>query len=77
MLTKYRNVFCDTAFVPFHDVQNIVSAGFAERIFTGSDFPITHYFTTKYPEEAGDSSIALQEQYVKDLQKMKEVAQLK
>lgn len=41
MLKKYPNTLCDTAFVP-EDVQNqIIAAGFGNRIRYGSDFPIT------------------------------------
>ena len=40
MLKKYPNTLCDTAFVP-KDVQNqIIAAGFGNRIRYGSDFPI-------------------------------------
>jgi len=40
MLEKYSNTICDTAFVS-EEVQNqIVSAGFGNRIRYGSDFPI-------------------------------------
>ena len=41
MLKKYPNTSCDTAFVS-EDVQNqIIAAGFGNRIRYGSDFPIT------------------------------------
>ena len=47
MLKKYPNTICDTAFVP-EEVQNqIVSAGFENRIKYGSDFPITHWYEMK------------------------------
>ncbi len=44
MLKKYPNTLCDTAFVSDDTRQKIESAGFADRIRYGTDFPITHYF---------------------------------
>jgi hypothetical protein len=50
----------------------IVEAGFASRIIPGSDFPVPHYFRTKYPKDNEEPSISLQEQYAKDVARMKE-----
>jgi len=72
MLRKYPNVYCDTAFAPEERVARIVEAGFASRIILGSDFPITHYFRTKYPGDNEEPSISPQEQYAKDAAQMKE-----
>jgi predicted TIM-barrel fold metal-dependent hydrolase len=71
MLRRYKNVFCDTAFVPLSDIQRITDAGFAARILTGSDFPVTHYFRTKYLREGQNAPLTLPEQYVEDVRKMK------
>lgn len=46
MLQKYTNVFCDTAFVSSETVATIRDAGFKERTLFGTDFPITHYWST-------------------------------
>jgi hypothetical protein len=72
MLRKYPNLYCDTAFAPEERVARIVDAGFVSRIILGSDFPITHYFRTKYPGNNEEPSISPQEQYAKDAAQMKE-----
>jgi hypothetical protein len=72
MLRKYPNLYCDTAFAPEERFARIVEAGFASRIILGSDFPITHYFRTKYPGDNEELSISPKEQYAKDVAQMKE-----
>lgn len=67
MLQKYDNAFCDTAFVPKEDVQIIIDSGFIDRILFGSDFPITHYFKTHYPQPDENPNITLAEQYAVDI----------
>lgn len=66
MLKKYKNVFCDTAFVPEADLRYIINAGYREKIIFGTDFPVTHYFRTKYPKKGENPTITLREQYTKD-----------
>jgi len=70
MLEKYPNVSCDTSFVPQEHIRQIVSAGYGDRVLTGTDFPITHYFRTKYPEEGQDNNITLREQYKQDIERI-------
>lgn len=41
---KYKNVFGDTAFCPEDAMRAIADAGFIERMYFGTDFPVTHYF---------------------------------
>jgi len=67
MLQKYGNVYCDSSFAPEESLQKISAAGFASRILFGSDFPITHYFRTKYPPQGCVSVITLREQYKEDV----------
>jgi predicted TIM-barrel fold metal-dependent hydrolase len=67
MLRKYENVFCDTAFVHGTHIQTIITAGYREKILTGTDFPITHYFKTHYPQADEDQNITLREQYKLDI----------
>jgi predicted TIM-barrel fold metal-dependent hydrolase len=67
MLQKYSNVYCDSSFAPEESLQKITVAGFASRILFGTDFPITHYFRTKYPPQASVPVITLQEQYREDM----------
>jgi hypothetical protein len=66
MLQKYANVYCDSSFAPEESLQKIAAAGFASRILFGSDFPITHYFKTKYPPQGSNSIPTLREQYRED-----------
>jgi len=66
MLKKYDNVYCDSSFASKESLQKITVAGFVSRILFGSDFPITHYFRTKYPLQDSVPAITLQEQYKED-----------
>lgn len=43
LFTKYKNLFGDTAFCPNDSYGEICDAGFKNRMFFGSDFPITHF----------------------------------
>jgi predicted TIM-barrel fold metal-dependent hydrolase len=67
MLKKYTNVLCDTAFVPEADIQHIITNGFKDKIVLGTDFPVTHFFSTKYPKEGENPMITFAEQYAKDI----------
>jgi predicted TIM-barrel fold metal-dependent hydrolase len=69
MLQKYDNVYCDSSFAPEESLQKIGSAGFASKMLFGSDFPITHYYSTKYPLLNRVSRITLQEQYKEDAER--------
>jgi predicted TIM-barrel fold metal-dependent hydrolase len=69
MFQIYKNVYGDTAFLSADGFEKIVKAGFRDRIISGSDFPITHYFRTKYPQK-NEGEITLQEQYLADLNKI-------
>jgi len=63
MFQRYKNVYGDTAFAPKERIKEIVDAGYADRIFGGTDFPITNYFDKKF----SNSKISLNEQYQKDI----------
>ncbi|MDR1583032.1 MAG: amidohydrolase family protein [Prevotellaceae bacterium] len=67
MLKKYNNVYCDTSFAPKSDIRQLTSSGFRDKIIFGSDFPVTHFFKTKYPNPCDNSSISLKEQYAEDI----------
>lgn len=43
LFTKYKNLFGDTAFCPTDSYGEICDAGLKNRMFFGSDFPITHF----------------------------------
>jgi hypothetical protein len=67
MLRLYDNVYCDTAFVPEDHLQEIAARGLGHKIIFGTDFPITHYFRTKYPAPGEKAAITLREQYAEDV----------
>jgi len=67
MLKKYPNAYCDTAFAPKTDIQQIILSGFKDKIIFGSDFPITHFYNTKYPENSENTTISLCDQYAEDI----------
>jgi hypothetical protein len=71
MMQKHENVYCDTAFVEEGSIRQIIEAGFASRIVSGSDFPITHYYRTKYPQEGESPAITLEEKYREDISQMR------
>jgi predicted TIM-barrel fold metal-dependent hydrolase len=66
MLRKYKNIYCDTAFVLDEDIEKIIQAGYKDRIVFGTDFPVTHYFKTKYQKPGENIPLTLREQYVID-----------
>jgi predicted TIM-barrel fold metal-dependent hydrolase len=67
MLKKYDNAYCDTAFATKTELRKIILAGFQKRIIFGSDFPITHFFRTRYPPPDKNQAITLQEKYAEDI----------
>jgi predicted TIM-barrel fold metal-dependent hydrolase len=67
MLEQYANIYCDTAFVPAEDIQTIINRGFKRKIIFGADFPITHFWQTKYPREGQNPAITLEDQYQQDI----------
>jgi len=69
MMQKYENVYGDTSFVPRDWMKQIVQAGLGQKIFTGSDFPITHFSETHFSQN--NMSYTLEEQYLRDIEEMK------
>ena len=67
MLKKYTNAFCDTAFTTDTEIKKIIAAGFKDKIIFGTDFPITHYFITRFPGQDNNSIISLKEKYTEDI----------
>jgi predicted TIM-barrel fold metal-dependent hydrolase len=63
MFKKYDHVKGDTAFVSHENIQSIIDNGYKDRLLTGTDFPITHYFASKYK----NSNKSLEEQYQEDI----------
>jgi predicted TIM-barrel fold metal-dependent hydrolase len=69
LLHRFKGFFCDTAFIGEESVRAICAAGLCGSIFTGSDFPITHYFSTH--GNSCESRLSLAEQYARDVAQMK------
>ena len=67
LLKKYDNVYCDTAFTMKTQLEQIVLAGFRDKIIFGTDFPITHFYRTKYPKTGDNLSISMEEEYAEDI----------
>lgn len=44
LFKKHANVFGDTAFCPYESYHKICECGYGNRIQTGTDFPVTHWF---------------------------------
>jgi predicted TIM-barrel fold metal-dependent hydrolase len=44
LMKKFRNVFCDTAFMPASDQEKVANAGLAGKMLFGSDLPITQWY---------------------------------
>lgn len=62
LFSKYHNLFGDTAFCPKDSYQKVCEAGFKDRMLFGTDFPITHYFSTHILGK----NLSLEEQYQED-----------
>ncbi|MGN0728031.1 amidohydrolase family protein [Treponema sp.] len=64
MVNKYKNVFCDTACISkknFKKLSHLVND--KSKILFGSDFPITHYFST----HLFGKKLSLKEEYLKNI----------
>jgi predicted TIM-barrel fold metal-dependent hydrolase len=66
IIRRFPQISCDTAFMPEDAFRQIATAGFSDRILTGSDFPITHYFANHY----SGKNVSLAEQYKNDIDQM-------
>jgi hypothetical protein len=68
MMRHFPQILCDTAFMDEERLRAICEAGFAQRIVTGSDFPITHYVSKHGPY--GENLATLTEHYEEDAAQM-------
>lgn len=49
LVNTYKNIFCDTAYIQKKNLEKLRSLVHdKEKILFGSDFPVTHYFSTHY-----------------------------
>lgn len=51
IFSKYENIYGDTAFCSYDSYSKICAAGFKDRMFYGSDFPITHFWKIRNAKE--------------------------
>jgi predicted TIM-barrel fold metal-dependent hydrolase len=68
LMKNYMNVYCDTAFVSEESILKIMDTGMGTRIIFGSDFPITHYFSTHNHDDMKE--LSLRDQYQEDIKHM-------
>ena len=71
LFTKYENLTGDTAFCPKDSLDAICRAGFENRMFFGTDFPITHWFEHRDEENILADEKILTESYAKTVKKGK------
>lgn len=67
LFSKYKNVVGDTAFCPQDSYEEICDAGFKDRMFFGTDFPITHWYQINGEENARIDEQTLTESYAATL----------
>lgn len=68
LFSKYENLVGDTAFCPQDSYEAICKAGFKDRMFFGTDFPITHWYQHKGEEEFSTDEKSLTESYKRTLE---------
>jgi predicted TIM-barrel fold metal-dependent hydrolase len=66
MIRKYSNVYGDTSFVSEEGMHILIKSGVGNKILTGTDFPITHFWTTHIQNK----NISLISQYQDDVKTM-------
>lgn len=67
LFSKYKNLVGDTAFCPLDSYKAICDAGFKDRMFFGTDFPITHWYEHLGEENFPTDEKSLTESYAKTL----------
>ena len=67
LFSKHKNLVGDTAFCPRDSYEAICDAGFKDRMFFGTDFPITHWYEHLGEENFPTDEKTLTESYAKTL----------
>lgn len=67
LFSKHKNLVGDTAFCPQDSYKAICDAGFKDRMFFGTDFPITHWYEHLGEENFPTDEKTLTESYAKTL----------
>lgn len=68
LFSRHENLVGDTAFCPEDSYKAICAAGFKDRMFFGTDFPITHYWETRNSSNKTADRKMLTENYRRLLQ---------
>lgn len=71
LFSKYKNLTGDTAFCPRDSYAAICKAGFQDRMYFGSDFPITHWYEKMHNTPETVSEAELTAHYKKLLEEKK------
>ena len=67
LFSKYKNLVGDTAFCPQDSYEAICKAGFKDRMFFGTDFPISHWYEHLGEKDFPTDEKSLTESYKKAL----------
>lgn len=67
LFSKYKNLYGDTAFCPKDSFDAICKAGFEDRMFYGTDFPVTHWYEHCGEKKISDDLNSLTESYARTL----------
>ena len=67
LFSKYKNLVGDTAFCPQDSYEAICKAGFKDRMFFGTDFPISHWYEHHGEKDFPTDEKNLTESYKKTL----------
>lgn len=73
LFSKYSNLVGDTAFCPQDSYEAICEAGFKERMFFGTDFPINHWYQNYGKENILIDELSLTESYRRTLEEYKSI----
>lgn len=67
LFSKYKNLVGDTAFCPQDSYEAICKAGFKDRMFFGTDFPISHWYKHHGEKDFPTDEKSLTESYKKTI----------
>ena len=77
LFSKCKNLVGDTAFCPQDSYEAICKAGFKDRMFFGTDFPISHWYQHCGEENFPADEQVLTESYRKTLKEYEEILSMK
>ena len=77
LFSKCKNLVGDTAFCPQDSYEAICKAGFKDRMFFGTDFPISHWYQHYRDGIFSSDEKSLTESYRKTLKEYEEILSMK